>query len=138
DPLADVGLLMVYWTDKGDNDVLMTTAPTALPGFPTKAELRERYAKRSGRDVSQLDFYISFGYWKLACILEGVYSRYMAGSGGGDRSGFAGMGARVQTLAPARRAPPERLCSGPRYREQVPRYELTLHRELASPGLVLG
>src|SRR3954453_20529516 len=109
DPLADVGLLMVYWTDKGDNDVLMTTAPTALPGFPDKAELRVRYAKRSGRDVSQLDFYISFGYWKLACILEGVYSRYMAGAGGGDRSGFEGMGQQVQFLGEASKAAAERL-----------------------------
>src|SRR4051794_1851992 len=109
DPLADVGLLMVYWTDPGDHDVLLTTAPTTLPGFPSKADLRARYAARSGRDVSDVDFYVSFGYWKLACILEGVYSRYAAGAGGGDRSGFEGMGEQVARLAEASKAAAERL-----------------------------
>jgi aminoglycoside phosphotransferase (APT) family kinase protein len=109
DPLADVGLLMVYWTDPGGDDVLLTMAPTTLPGFPTKADLRARYAARSGRDVSDLDFYIAFGYWKLACILEGVYSRYVGGAGGGDRSGFEGMGEQVSRLAEASKAAAERL-----------------------------
>jgi aminoglycoside phosphotransferase (APT) family kinase protein len=101
DPLADVGLLMVYWADQGDANPALGVAPTALPGFPTKAEVRARYAERSGRDVSHLEFYIAFGYWKLACILEGVYSRYVGGAGGGDRSGFETMGAQVERLAEA-------------------------------------
>jgi aminoglycoside phosphotransferase (APT) family kinase protein len=42
----------------------------------------ERYAKVSGRDLSQLDYYEAFAYWKLACILEGVYVRYAAGAMG--------------------------------------------------------
>jgi aminoglycoside phosphotransferase (APT) family kinase protein len=109
DPLADVGLLMVYWTDPGGDDVLLSMAPTTLPGFPSKADLRARYAARSGRDVSDVDFYVSFGYWKLACILEGVYSRYAAGAGGGDRSGFEGMGEQVARLAEASKAAAERL-----------------------------
>jgi aminoglycoside phosphotransferase (APT) family kinase protein len=40
----------------------------------------DRYAEASGRDLSQLDFYVAFGYWKLACILEGVYARYVGGA----------------------------------------------------------
>jgi aminoglycoside phosphotransferase (APT) family kinase protein len=100
DPLADVGLLMVYWAEAGDANALLGISPTASPGFPTRAELRERYAERSGRDVSQLDFYVSFGYWKLACILEGVYSRYAGGAMGGDRSGgFEGFAQQVEHLA---------------------------------------
>lgn len=104
DPLADVGLLMVYWSEEGDTNPALGVAPTALAGFPTRAEMRARYAERSGRDVSQLDFYVAFGYWKLACILEGVYSRYLGGAGGGDRSGFEGFGNQVERLAEAARA----------------------------------
>ncbi len=101
DPLADVGLLMVYWSDPGDPGALLGVAATTLDGFPRRNELRERYAARSGRDVSQLDFYVSFGYWKLACILEGVFARYAGGAMGGDRSGFEGFSAQVTSLANA-------------------------------------
>lgn len=103
DPLADVGLLMVYWTEADDANMPLGIAPTATPGFPTRAELRERYAARTGRDVSDLDFYVSFGYWKLACILEGVYTRYAGGSGGGDAASFEGFAAQVGVLAAAAR-----------------------------------
>src|SRR5205814_9775870 len=75
DPLADVGLLMVYWNEATDANAPLGVAPTTAPGFPTRAEMRARYAARSGRDIGTLDFYISFGYWKLACILAGVYAR---------------------------------------------------------------
>jgi aminoglycoside phosphotransferase (APT) family kinase protein len=101
DPLADVGLLMVYWTDRADETSALGTAPTTAPGFPTREELRTRYAARSGRDVSNLDFYVAFGYWKLACILEGVYSRYAGGAMGGDRAGFEGFAMQVEALAQA-------------------------------------
>ena len=98
DPLADVGLLMVYWADPGDAGALPGISATTTPGFPTRAEIRERYAARSGRDVSKIDFYVAFGYWKLACILEGVFARYAGGAMGGDRSGFDGMAAQVASL----------------------------------------
>jgi aminoglycoside phosphotransferase (APT) family kinase protein len=104
DPLADVGLLMVYWSDPGDPGALLGVSATSLPGFPRKADLRARYAEKSGRDVSQLDFYISFGFWKLACILEGVFARYAGGAMGGDRSGFDGFSAQVSNLAQAAKA----------------------------------
>ena len=42
--------------------------------------MADRYATVTGRDTSQLDFYVAFAYWKLACILEGVYSRYLGGA----------------------------------------------------------
>jgi aminoglycoside phosphotransferase (APT) family kinase protein len=103
-PLADVGLLMVYWSDAGDPGALLGVSATSLDGFPTRAQLRERYAARAGRDVSHLDFYISFGYWKLACILEGVFARYAGGAMGGDRSGFEGFSAQVTNLAKSAQA----------------------------------
>jgi aminoglycoside phosphotransferase (APT) family kinase protein len=109
DPLADVGLLMVYWADPGENSPALLVAPTALPGFPRRAELAARYAEGAGRDVSALDFYIAFGYWKLACILEGVYARYAGGAMGGDRSGFEGFSQQVLRLAEAARDAASRL-----------------------------
>ena len=51
-----------------------------MPGFASRAELLERYGRRSGRDLSAVDFYVAFGYWKLACIVEGVYARYLRGA----------------------------------------------------------
>jgi aminoglycoside phosphotransferase (APT) family kinase protein len=109
DPLADVGLLMVYWAEAGDDNALLGLAPTAAKGFPTREELKTRYASQSGRDVSALDFYVSFGYWKLACILEGVYARYAGGAMGGDRSGFEGFADQVSKLAQASKAAADRL-----------------------------
>ena len=82
DPLADMGLLLVYWAQPGDEVVPLTRAPTLAPGFPARRELTERYAARSGRDLSELDFFVSLGYWKLAAILEGVYARSVAGAYG--------------------------------------------------------
>jgi aminoglycoside phosphotransferase (APT) family kinase protein len=81
DPLADVGYLAVYWTDPGTpgrrhND------PSGAPGFPTYAELLERYAALTGRDVSAIDFYVAFASWRLAVISEGVYARYLHGAMG--------------------------------------------------------
>lgn len=82
DPMADVGLLWVYWTDPGADAVLPQASPTALEGFPTKAEVIERYSRTSGRDVGDLDYYVAFGYWKLTCIIAGVYARYAGGAMG--------------------------------------------------------
>ena len=105
DPLADVGLLMVYWTEAGDDAVaLVGVTPTTVPGFPTRAEIRAWYQQSSGRDVSNLDYYIAFGYWKLACILQGVYARYVGGATAGDRSSVDGFARSVVTLAEAARA----------------------------------
>jgi aminoglycoside phosphotransferase (APT) family kinase protein len=101
DPLADVGLLMVYWTEPGDVAAIVGVTPTTVAGFPTRAEMRSWYAARSGRDLSRLDFYVAFGYWKLACILQGVYARYVGGAAAGDRSSVDGMGASVAGLAEA-------------------------------------
>ena len=80
DPLADLGLLQVYWTGPDDDASAWTGSATTLPGFWNRRQLTERYAEVSGRDVGELDFYVAFAYWKLACILEGVYSRYLGGA----------------------------------------------------------
>ena len=109
DPLADVGLLMVYWAEPGDEQSALGSAPTTVPGFIGRDDIRKRYADASGRDVSMLDFYVAFGYWKLACILEGVYARYAGGAMGGDRSGFEVFAEQVGRLADAAKDAASRL-----------------------------
>jgi aminoglycoside phosphotransferase (APT) family kinase protein len=80
DPLADVGLLQVYWNGPNDDAGAWSGTSTSAPGFWDRRQLAERYAEVSGRDISQLDFYVAFAFWKLACIIEGVYSRYLGGA----------------------------------------------------------
>jgi aminoglycoside phosphotransferase (APT) family kinase protein len=101
DPLADVGLLMVYWPERGEDPVALGQPANLAPGFPTRAELRERYAERSGRDLAELDFFIALGYWKLAIILEGVYARYAAGQYGKVDPGIEHFARLVERLAKA-------------------------------------
>jgi aminoglycoside phosphotransferase (APT) family kinase protein len=88
DPLADVGLLAVYWSDPGDEMIPLLSAPTTAAGFARRDEVIARYAERSGRDLAELDYYVAFAYWKLAIILEGVYARFSSGAYGevGDDS----------------------------------------------------
>jgi aminoglycoside phosphotransferase (APT) family kinase protein len=81
DPLADVGYLGVYWADPGTVQA-RPNDPTGIDGFPSYAELLERYAARTGRDLSGIDYYIAFGSWRLAVISEGVYARYLNGAMG--------------------------------------------------------
>ena len=109
DPLADVGQLMVYWAEPSDEVVPLTRAPTLAPGFPRRAELAERYAQRSGRDISGLDFFVALAYWKLAAILEGVYARYSAGQYGEVSDEFRSFGEIVEQLADAALAAARRL-----------------------------
>jgi aminoglycoside phosphotransferase (APT) family kinase protein len=82
DPLADVGMLLICWTEPGEVDPARPDSPTVLPGFPDRREVLARYAAASGRDVSAIDWYRAFAYWKLACISEGVYARYLGGAMG--------------------------------------------------------
>ena len=105
DPLADVGLLLVYWNDPGDTtQSLAGSGATAAAGFPRKTDLREMYAEKSTRDLSHLDFYVAFGYWKLACILDGVYTRYAKGAMGSDGASWEAFGQSVVHLAEASKA----------------------------------
>ena len=101
DPLADVGLLMVYWPRRGEDPVALGQPANLAPGFPTNEELRDRYAERSGRDLSQLGFFEALGYWKLAIILEGVYARYAAGGYGKVDPGIEAFARLVERLAEA-------------------------------------
>lgn len=83
DPLADVGYLGVYWTDPG-HTARRHNDPSGAEGFPTYADLLERYGRRTGRDLSAIGYYVAFSSWRLAVISEGVYARYLHGAMGDD------------------------------------------------------
>jgi len=99
DPLADVGTLVAYWPERGEEMISLGQPANLAPGFPTREELIARYAESSGRDVSDLDFYLALGYWKLAIILEGVYARYVAGGYGKVDDGVEYFARLVERLA---------------------------------------
>ncbi len=99
DPMADLGLLMVYWNDRDEAAGNVGGSATMAPGMARRKDIVEHYTKVSGRDVSALPFYTAFGYWKLACIMQGVYARYLGGAGGGDTGGFDGYPQTVRRLA---------------------------------------
>jgi len=90
DPLADLGMLYVYWPQAGEDLPATQSAVTALPGFPTRAEVAERYAERSGLDLTDLNWYVGFAYFKFAAIVAGIVARSAAGAmAGKDTSGYA-------------------------------------------------
>ncbi len=106
DPLTDLGLLVVYWgkgSGAGDRDASMlaavTDTPAAVEGFPSSDELAARYADVSGLDLAPLPWYVAFGYFKLAVILEGIHFRYTQGQTLGE--GFDRIGAVVPSLVVA-------------------------------------
>jgi aminoglycoside phosphotransferase (APT) family kinase protein len=99
DPLADVGMLLDYWSEPGDEMMPLFDPPTTAPGFPGREELKQRYAELSGRDLSEIDFYVALGFWKLAIILEGVFARYAAGQYGQSDEAFQEFANVVERLA---------------------------------------
>ncbi|MFB7708352.1 phosphotransferase family protein [Streptomyces sp. NPDC056105] len=89
DPLTDLGLLVMYSAKLEVPDSPVSTT-SAAAGHPDPAEIIERYAARSGRDVSAVSWYTAFAWFKLAVILEGIHYRYTLGQtvgAGFDRIG---------------------------------------------------
>lgn len=96
DPLADVGLFLLYWA-RDESSAPAVGVPIDIgAGFLARDEVIERYAKHSGRDVSQLDFYEVLAAYKLAIILEGIHARFLMGKTLGD--GFEHIGAMVEAM----------------------------------------
>jgi aminoglycoside phosphotransferase (APT) family kinase protein len=108
DPLADLGMLWVYWKDDGEDFSPLPRTASDQHGFLRKVDLVERYAQASGRDLSDFEYYIALGYWRLAVILEGVYARFSSGAYGEVPSEVSGFGQTVRALAQAALAAAER------------------------------
>jgi aminoglycoside phosphotransferase (APT) family kinase protein len=90
DPLADLGLLVAYWDGLGSSDDPVVAAIGPAAGLPRAEVLVGWYTERSGRDVAALPWYVAFGYFKIAVILEGIHYRFVHGQtvgAGFDRIG---------------------------------------------------
>ncbi|TDQ45864.1 phosphotransferase family protein [Actinorugispora endophytica] len=78
DPITDLALVLAYTSGGLPSDIGVSDVQDA-PGFPGADEIVARYAERSGRDVSDLGWYLGFAYFKLAVILEGIHYRFIRG-----------------------------------------------------------
>jgi aminoglycoside phosphotransferase (APT) family kinase protein len=94
DPLADVGTLMASWFDPGEAPEALGMMPTTSPGWLSRDDAVARYATRSGFDIDDMDWYLVFGAWKLAIILQQIYIRWKRGQTQDTRFQFLDDGAR--------------------------------------------
>ncbi len=102
DPLLDLGWILVCWPDDPD-PINAGRELAALGGLPSRTELVTAYADAGGRPTLHLDWYIAMACFKLAIVIEGTYSRYLAGQAhreAGERlhdsaSRLIGLGVRV-------------------------------------------
>lgn len=101
DPLIDLGLLLNYWTQADDSPgrQSLAQAPTTLPGFYTRAEVLQRYAERSGRDVRAISFYETFALWKTATVCMQLFVLYKNGQLQDER--LSNFNQRAELLAEA-------------------------------------
>ena len=99
DPLIDLGLLLCYWPQADDPEVFAGSlrSVTMAPGWMKRAEIVERYAARSGRDLSDIGYYYTFATFKLAVVIQQIYYRYHVGQTQDAR--FAEFDKRVEALA---------------------------------------
>src|SRR5262245_16698579 len=104
DPLIDLGLLLCYWPQADDPEVFAGSlrSVTMAPGWMTRAEIVDRYAARSGRDLSDVGYYYTFATFKLAVVIQQIYYRYHVGQTRDAR--FADFDKRVEALAKWARA----------------------------------
>ena len=97
DSFTDLGLFVVYWD--GLSQIVGNPVANGIKpeyGFPSASDLLQRYALKSGSELSHIEWYIAFGYFKLAVILEGIYLRFSQGQTVGP--GFAEIGPLVEPL----------------------------------------
>ena len=98
DPLTDLGAALAYWVNADDSEELQRIrwGPTNSAGSLTRAQFAERYAQKTGRDLSNVPFYLTFARFKLAVIVQQIYFRFHQGLTKDQR--FASMPGLIQTL----------------------------------------
>ncbi|MTD16267.1 phosphotransferase [Nakamurella sp. YIM 132087] len=87
DPLADIGALLFFWREMGESFPVLIPGVSNLPGFPTRADLAQRYAERSGLDLSRIAYYEAFAAFRFAVITQGVARRAADGAMAGQQFG---------------------------------------------------
>jgi aminoglycoside phosphotransferase (APT) family kinase protein len=120
DPLADLGWLLAFWREPGDDPPDLKIMPRVMeqPGFPPRAELAARYAERVGQTLPDLKFYVVFAMWRMAVLLENHWARHLRGTAAGFDFGyletagpaFAARLRRIAEEAPTPQPPPP--CAG--------------------------
>jgi aminoglycoside phosphotransferase (APT) family kinase protein len=85
DPLTDLAHLLVYWNRTRGRLTHESQTIAEQPGFMTSAQLADRYSARTGRDLSNLSFYLAFEHWRAAIIKEAIYIRARDGHHTGPR-----------------------------------------------------
>ncbi len=97
DPLMDLGTSLAYWVNTTDDEMRQAVrwGPTTVPGSLTRAEIVERYAARTGRDLGQIAFYYAFGLFKNAVVLQQIYYRYKQGLTKDERFAQLGVGINI-------------------------------------------
>jgi aminoglycoside phosphotransferase (APT) family kinase protein len=96
DPLCDFGTLLGLWSDEGESLAGNNPMPTQTPGFMTRDEATRRYCERTGLDLALVPYYVVFGTFKMAVVLQQIYYRYHVGQTQDER--FAGMGQIAESL----------------------------------------
>jgi aminoglycoside phosphotransferase (APT) family kinase protein len=96
DPLADVGTLLGLWSNRGEPFAASNPMPTQAEGFMTREQAAARYAERTGTDVAALDYYVCFGTFKMAVVLQQIYVRFHRGQTRDER--FVGLGDAAEAL----------------------------------------
>jgi aminoglycoside phosphotransferase (APT) family kinase protein len=100
DPRADVGYLLATYAEPGGPPNPLGTSPvTSLPGFPSRAELVERYVSRSGRRLESLAWFEGLALWKAAVFCEAIYGRFVRGELGAEDARAARLEHGVPYLA---------------------------------------
>jgi aminoglycoside phosphotransferase (APT) family kinase protein len=87
DPAADACWSLLYWADPPDEETFLTSSPTTAPGLPSRLEMVGRYSALSGRPLDHWLWFEVFGWWKMACIVEGVHARRSRGLDAGAPTG---------------------------------------------------
>ena len=85
DPFTDVGTLLSSWFEEGEQYAFLASMPSRVPGFMTRKQAIERYAAKSGRDVSRMPYYYVFGLFKMAGVVQQLYYRWHKGQTRDDR-----------------------------------------------------
>jgi aminoglycoside phosphotransferase (APT) family kinase protein len=85
DPLTDLGTLLSSWFEADEQYAFLASMPSRVPGFMTRREAVERYARRSGRDMSRMPYYYVFGLFKMAVIVQQLFFRWHKGQTKDDR-----------------------------------------------------
>ncbi len=86
DPVVDFCWSLQYWAEPDEQLSFLQSPPTLNPIFPKRDYVAKMYAEKSGYSLDEQNYYFAFGWWKMACIVEGVYARMKKGASGGMKT----------------------------------------------------